>query len=100
MRTLRIHLKLLALLKEGDGLVFTWKATGEVALDMHGERTGVKNAWTSYSVESAQKEGSGTFIAPFDGSHGWYWQNRSQTPVTVQVQVAGFQEKLYRPGKS
>jgi len=89
-----------ALLKAGDGLVFTWKATGEVALDMHGERTDVKNAWTSYSVESAQKEGSGTFIAPFNGSHGWYWQNRGQTPVTVQVQVAGFQEKLYRPGKS
>ena len=89
-----------ALLKAGDGLVFTWKATGDVALDMHGERTGVKDAWTSYTVESAQKEGSGTFIAPFDGSHGWYWQNRGETPVTVQVQVAGFQEKLYRPGKS
>jgi hypothetical protein len=89
-----------ALLKAGDGLVFTWKATGDVALDMHGERAGVKNAWTSYSVESAQREGSGTFIAPFDGSHGWYWQNRGETPVTVQVQVAGFQEKLYRPGKS
>ncbi len=88
-----------AQLKEGDGLVFHWKATGDVALDMHGERAGVKDAWTSYSVEGAQKEGSGTFIAPFDGSHGWYWQNRGEESVTVEVQVAGFQEKLYQPGK-
>ena len=89
-----------ALLKTGDGVVFRWSADGEVALDMHGERVNVKNAWTSYSVEPAQREGSGTFIAPFDGSHGWYWQNRSSEPVTVRIEVAGFQEKLYRPGQS
>ncbi len=59
-----------ALLKSGDGMVFHWKATGDVALDMHGERTGIKNAWTSYAVESVQREASGTFVAPFDGSHG------------------------------
>ena len=34
---------------------------------------------------------------PFDGSHGWYWQNRGTEPVTVDIQVAGYQEKLYRP---
>lgn len=86
-----------ALLKSGDGMVFHWKATGDVALDMHGERIGVKNAWTSYAIENAKREASGTFVAPFDGSHGWYWQNRGTTPVTVDVEVSGFQEKLYQP---
>lgn len=86
-----------ALLKSGDGMVFHWKATGDVALDMHGERTGIKNAWTSYAVESVQREASGTFVAPFDGSHGWYWQNRGTAPVTVDIQMSGFQEKLYQP---
>lgn len=85
------------LLKSGDGMVFHWKATGDVALDMHGERTGIKNAWTSYAVEGAQREASGTFVAPFDGSHGWYWQNRGTDPITVEIEVSGFQEKLYRP---
>jgi len=23
----------------------------------------------------------GSFTAPFDGSHGWYWENESDTPV-------------------
>jgi hypothetical protein len=86
-----------AMLKAGDGMVFHWKATGDVALDMHGERTSIKNAWTSYAVESGQREAAGTFVAPFDGSHGWYWQNRGTDAVTVEIEVSGFQEKLYRP---
>ncbi len=86
-----------AMLKSGDGMVFHWKATADVALDMHGERTGIKNAWTSYAVETAQREGAGTFVAPVDGSHGWYWQNRGTEPVTVEIQASGFQEKLYQP---
>lgn len=86
-----------AMLKAGDGIVFHWTATGDVALDMHGERTDAKGTWTSYAVERSQREASGTFIAPFDGSHGWYWQNRGTQPVTVNIQVAGYQEKLYRP---
>lgn len=85
------------LLKAGEGMVFHWKASAAVALDMHGEQVGVKGAWTSYSVQAAQSEGAGTFIAPFDGSHGWYWENRGQAPVTVEVQVSGFQEALYQP---
>ncbi len=86
-----------AMLKAGDGIVFHWTATGDVALDMHGERHDAKGTWTSYAVEASQREASGTFIAPFDGSHGWYWQNRGTEPVTVNIQVAGYQEKLYRP---
>ena len=89
-----------ARLKAGDGLVFHWVADNDVALDMHGELEGAKDAWTSYWVEPAQRAGSGTFVAPFDGSHGWYWQNRGTSPVTVQINVTGFQKELYRPGKS
>lgn len=86
-----------ALLKSGYGLVYHWSADGDVAVDMHGERTGVKGAWTSYSVNSVQRMASGTFIAPFDGSHGWYWENRGSQRVAVQIDVTGFQESLYRP---
>ena len=84
-------------LKSGNGLVFHWSASSAVAVDMHGERTGAKNAWTSYAVETEQREAAGTFTAPFEGSHGWYWQNRGTEPVTVQIEVTGFQADLYRP---
>ncbi len=84
-------------LRAGEGLTFNWQATAAVAVDMHGEAPNAKNAWTSYSVESAQKGASGTFVAPFEGSHGWYWQNRGTEPVTVSIEASGFQSELYRP---
>lgn len=84
-------------LKQGDGLSFHWTATGDVAVDMHGERPEVKKAWTSYAVETAQRAASGTFVAPFNGTHGWYWQNRGTEAVEVRVEVVGFQSDLYRP---
>lgn len=89
-----------AAMKTGDGMVFHWSANGDVATDMHGERTGAaKDEYTSYWIEKVQRQASGSFTAPFDGTHGWYWLNRSREPVTVQVEVTGFQEKLYRPGQ-
>lgn len=86
-----------AQLKAGDGLVFHWNASADVAVDMRGERLNVKDAWTSYAVEAAQHESSGTFVAPFEGSHGWYWKNRGTEPVTVEIEVTGFQPDLHRP---
>lgn len=85
------------LLNAGEGVVYRWTADADVAVDMHGERPAVKGPWTSYSVEGAQRTAAGTFTAPFDGTHGWYWKNRSSTPVTVKVDVTGFQSALYQP---
>ena len=88
-----------AALKADAGIAFSWMASGPVALDMHGEQPDAKEAWTTYSVEGSRQDGSGIFIAPFEGSHGWYWLNRGAEPVTVEIKVAGFHEKLYRPGQ-
>jgi hypothetical protein len=85
------------LLNAGEGVVYRWTADADVAIDMHGERPTVKGPWTSYSVEAAQRTAAGTFTAPFDGTHGWYWENRSTTPITVTVDVTGFQDALYQP---
>lgn len=87
-----------ALVAKGGAFVFHWKASGDVAVDMHGERTNAaKDEYTSYSIERAQRESSGQFTAPFDGRHGWYWLNRGSEAVAIRIEVIGFQEKLFRP---
>ncbi len=87
-------------MKAGDVFLFNWSASGLVEVDMHGERIGAaKDEYTSYWIERSQRQASGTFNAPFDGSHGWYWLNNGTEPVTVRVAVSGFQQKLYRPGE-
>src|SRR3546814_17775149 len=75
-------------MNQGDTFVFHWTADAAVAVDMHGERVdAAKDEYTSYWIEREQSEASGTFTAPFDGSHGWYWLNRGDTHVTVQVEI-------------
>lgn len=82
------------------GFVFHWTASAPVAVDMHGERKDAKDGeYTSYWIEASLDHGSGSFTAPFEGSHGWYWLNRSDAPVTVKLRVTGFQTKLFRPGQ-
>lgn len=89
-----------AAMQSGAGFVFQWTASAPVAVDMHGERKDAKEGeYTSYWIERSLDHGSGSFTAPFEGSHGWYWLNRSDAPITVKVQVTGFQQKLYRPGQ-
>ncbi len=88
-----------ATLAKGQSFIFQWTASADVSVDMHGELPDAHDEYTSYWVDGAQREGSGVFKAAFDGNHGWFWENRSQQPVTIKVTVTGFQTRLFRPGK-
>lgn len=87
-----------AKMRKGAQFTFSWSTgAGLVEFDMHGEETNAaKDVFTSYWKDETAS-GSGTFTAPFDGSHGWYWHNHGTEPVTVTVTVSGFYSELYRP---
>jgi hypothetical protein len=77
-------------LEKSGGLLFTWSATGKVEYEFHGEPEGAKaGEYESYEL-SAGDRGAGNFTAPFKGVHGWYWQNKGGTPVTITLTSAGF----------
>ncbi len=88
-----------ALMKTGQGFSFEWVADGgTVHVDMHGNAVGAaENDFTSYWVEDALARAGGSFRAPFDGAHGWYWENRGDTPVTIRLKIGGFYEEVYMP---
>ena len=50
----------------------------------------------SYKKATGTAE-NGALTAPFDGVHGWYFQNQSVNPVIVRVKISGFYE-LIPPG--
>lgn len=87
-----------ASMRQGEQFVFTWAAEGgKVNFDMHGERPNAGTEFTSYWKDKQQTGAQGAFVAPFDGTHGWFWRNRGDQPVTVKVNVSGFYETLNRP---
>lgn len=84
----------------GGTLVYSWRVQGGteqgVYFDLHSESDGpdVK------VVEFKQGETSasdGSLVAPIDGVHGWYWENRSKNLIVIQLKTAGFYE-LISPG--
>ena len=48
--------------------------------------------------KAAGAKASGSLIGPWQGTHGWYWQNKSTVPVTVRLRMAGFYELI--PGQA
>ena len=84
-------------MRKGEQFVFNWAVEGgSVNVDMHGEEPNAGDKFTSYWKAKQLASDQGTFVAPFDGTHGWYWRNRGDKPVTVKVKVSGFYEKLAR----
>lgn len=79
-------------MKTGENFSFNWAIEGgAVSFDMHGDK------FTSYWLGRNQSSASGSFVAPFDGTHGWYWKNNGKEPVTVHLTASGFYEAFYRP---
>ena len=71
-------------------VVFQWSSEGEVLYDLHGEPTiGGEEASVSFAQARAPNA-AGTFVAPFDGIHGWFFENRGHTTVEVAFQIHGF----------
>ena len=82
-------------LAENATMLFSWVANGEVMHDFHGDRDGAPaNAAVSYDRQP-RRQADGSFTAPFSGIHGWFWENRGGTTITVRVTTAGFYTAAY-----
>lgn len=87
-------------LAKDQALVFAWQATGEVVSDLHSEPAigppGYAESFDQYRGTNA----SGTYVAPFTGLHGWFWENRGEANATVRLETAGYYDRAveYRGG--
>jgi hypothetical protein len=85
-------------MKKGAGLVYSWTTSAPVFFEFHGEPdlkpTGKEGTDYYESYELDDKKGHdqshGTFLAPSTGIHGWFWENKSDKPVTLKLVSSGF----------
>jgi hypothetical protein len=77
-------------LADGAGMVYTWKATGEVEFDFHTEPAGKGAAGSESFEKGTATAGRGTYRARYPGIHGWYWRNTTRNEVTVNLVTSGF----------
>jgi len=85
-------------MKKGAGLVYSWTASATLFYEFHGEpdakpagKEGT-DYFESYELndKTGGTQGHGTFVAPSTGIHGWFWENKSDKPVTLKLVSSGF----------
>ncbi len=71
----------------GDQADFHWTANGGLLnYDQHGDGGSRK---ISYEKGRGEPEGNGVMEAAFDGNHGWFWRNRTDTVVQLTLRTSG-----------
>jgi len=85
-------------MRKGAGLVYSWTAGATLFYEFHGEPdvkpSGKQGTdyYESYDLDDkkGKTESHGTFLAPSTGIHGWFWENKSDKPVTLKLVSAGY----------
>jgi hypothetical protein len=78
-------------LDKGEALLYSWTATAPVNYELHAEPDGAPAGYAqSYEKKNASSGAAGTLTAPFPGIHGWFWENTTNSEVTVTLKSAGY----------
>jgi hypothetical protein len=77
-------------LDKGEALLYSWKATRPLNYELHAEPDGAPAGYAERFEKQQAQVAAGTLTAPFPGIHGWYWENPTDTEVTVTLSAAGF----------
>ncbi|WPZ01161.1 hypothetical protein [Idiomarina sp. OXR-189] len=82
-------------MKQHDKMTYEWLTDGEsLYFDLHGEPEGDTTGYFESYAIATTNEMKGSYTTPFTGSHGWYWKNKSDKPVSVQLLVKGQYEVI------
>ena len=80
---------------KGARIGFEWAVFGgHVNYDTHADAPGVSYHGYGKGRESTGERGE--IVAAFDGSHGWFWRNRSRGSVTVVLRTNGSYSDIRR----
>lgn len=85
-------------MKKDAVVKYTWASAGGVVnFDAHGDpRNAPKDFYHGYGKGRGAAGDAGELRAAFDGTHGWFWRNRSEAEVTITLTTDGAYEAIKR----
>lgn len=84
-------------------MLFSWSASAPLHYELHSVPDGAPKEFAETFDKKDDRPGAaGSYLAPFTGIHGWYWQNRTSGPVTLKLTASGFftESHEFRRGQS
>lgn len=88
-------------MRKGSTLTYSWQVVGarraeDIYFDQHGHtasRPGEGMTVANYRKATGLSQ-RGALTAPFDGIHGWFFQNNGDMPVVVRLRLSGFYDLI------
>ncbi|MEW5686871.1 MAG: hypothetical protein AB1942_18285 [Pseudomonadota bacterium] len=88
-------------MRKGETLTYSWEVVGakrpqDIYFDQHGHtaaRPGEGMTVANYRKGERLSQ-RGALTAPFDGIHGWFFQNNGDVPVVVRLRLSGFYDLI------
>lgn len=77
-------------LGKGATMLYEWKASSFVDFDFHTEPEGAPKGTSDSFEKGNAAQARGGYTAPYDGIHGWYWENTTDREVRLTLHAAGF----------
>lgn len=77
--------------QKGVRIAYSWSVSGgAVNYDTHGDPLAKQRGfYHGYGKGKASVGQKGTIVTAFDGTHGWFWRNRSEQRVIITLQTSG-----------
>jgi hypothetical protein len=76
-------------MNEGSKVNYSWSTDGAKAnFDVHADSEELGIDYHQYGKGSEQSD-EGELEAAFNGSHGWFWRNRSGEPLVITLKTEG-----------
>ncbi len=81
---------------KGAKVDYVWKTDGGKAnFDVHADSKEPKISYHGY-YKGSDVMREGTLEAAFNGSHGWFWRNRTKEPLTITIKTSGEYSSIKR----
>ena len=83
-------------MSKGNKVRYAWSTDGGKAnFDVHADSKVLGIDYHQYSKGSEQRK-EGEIEAAFDGSHGWFWRNRTSNPIVITLKTEGEYTEISR----
>jgi len=77
-------------LDKGATMLYEWKSSFFVDFDFHTEPEGAPQGTSDSFEKGTAAQSRGGYTAPYDGIHGWYWENKTDREITLTLTASGF----------
>lgn len=81
-------------LKRDAAILFEWSSSAELVFDFHAEPDGAAEGYAESFEKGRDLNKQGSYIASFDGIHGWFFENRNMEKANVSLRVTGFTSEV------